>query len=79
MTRRAVVRIYQAPDGWRWNFSRNGRKRSNGGQGYSRHIDCRRGMWDSLAIQGTTDDGDLWRYVKDGGVEVIRLVDEGKP
>ena len=79
MTRRAVVRIYKAPDGWRWRFKHNGRVRADGGQGYSRHIDCWRGMVDTLGIQGTTDDGDLWRYVKDGGVEYLRLVDEGKP
>lgn len=54
------VEFYRAPDGWRWRFIRNGRIRGDGGQGYSRRIDCEKGAKDVLGVVSAAADGGLW-------------------
>jgi uncharacterized protein YegP (UPF0339 family) len=73
--RRARVEVYKSDDGWRWRFIRNGKVRADGGQGYTRHLDCIAGMVDSLGIAFRGRDK-LFRLRSGKTPEVIRLVDE---
>jgi hypothetical protein len=74
--RLAKVKVYKADDGWRWAFLRNGKVRADGGQGYTRHIDCMAGMCDSLGIDDSHG-RELYRHHANGSVETIRLDDGG--
>lgn len=69
------ITVYRAEDGWRWNYrASNGRVRADGGQGYSRRIDCIHGMEDVLAgVFDPAHDGRPARLLRERGDYIVPI------